>query len=122
MSGSLLVSGNVNLNSGSSFSGSGENLFNIPQSALTDDALETNLIISGAVTASVSPDEGFVITSIDSGSTFFGDVQLASGSVFSGSGEKLFNIPRSALTDDAFDSSRIATGSLTASFRPIWYF
>ena len=118
LSGSLLVSGNVNLNSGSSFSGSGENLFNIPKSALTDDALETNLIISGAVTASVSPDEGFVITSIDSGSTFFGDVQLASGSVFSGSGEKLFNIPRTALTDDAFDSSRIVTGSLTASLDP----
>ena len=79
LSGSLLVSGNVNLNSGSSFSGSGENLFNIPKSALTDDALFTNLIISGAITASVDPDTGFVVTSIDSGSTFFGDVQLVSG-------------------------------------------
>ncbi|MGY8865753.1 MAG: beta strand repeat-containing protein, partial [Methylophagaceae bacterium] len=115
LSGSLLVSGNVNLNSGSSFSGSGENLFNIPKSALTDDALFTNLIISGAITASVDPDTGFVVTSIDSGSTFFGDVQLVSGSVFSGSGRDLFDIPRSALTEDADLSNLITTGSVSAS-------
>jgi len=115
LSGSLLVSGNVNLNSGSSFSGSGENLFNIPRSALTEDALETNLIISGAVTASVSPDTGFTVTSVESGSTFSGSIFLSSGSVFSGSGRDLFDIPRSALTEDADLSNLITTGSVSAS-------
>jgi len=112
LSGSLLVSGNVNLNSGSSFSGSGENLFNIPRSALTEDALETNLIISGAVTASVDPQDGFVVTSIDSGSTFSGSIFLSSGSVFSGSGRDLFDIPLSALAET---SPLIAEGNVTAS-------
>ena len=115
LSGSLLVSGNVNLNSGSSFSGSGENLFNIPRSALTEDALETNLIISGAVTASVDPETGFVITSIDSGSTFSGSVFLSSGSFFSGSGENLFNIPLSALAEEVEVSTTIQSGDVTAS-------
>ena len=115
LSGSLLVSGNVNLNSGSSFSGSGENLFNIPRSALTEDALETNLIISGAVTASVSPDTGFVVNSLDSGSTFTGSVFLSSGSFFSGSGENLFNIPLSALAEEVEVSTKIQSGNVTAS-------
>src|SRR6056300_1352152 len=114
-SGSVFVSGNIQLNVSSSFSGSGANLFDIPRSALTEDALETNLIISGAVTASTSPDEGFVVTSVDSGSTFSGSIFLSSGSFFSGSGEQLFNIPRSALTEDALISNLITTGSVTAS-------
>ena len=122
LSGSLFVSGNVNLNSGSSFSGSGENLFNIPKSALTEDALETNLIISGAVTASVSPDTGFVVTSEESGSTFSGSIFLSSGSFFSGSGENLFNIPISALSDDALLSNLITSGSVSASVSPDGFF
>ena len=122
ISGSTFVSGNVQLTSGSAFSGSGENLFNIPKSALTDDALLSNLITTGSVTASVSPDcvfkvfgTGSVTTEL-SGSLFVsGNVQLISGSAFSGSGENLFNIPKSALTDDALLSNLITTGSVTAS-------
>jgi hypothetical protein len=119
--GSLFVSGNVQLETGSFFSGSGEGLFNIPRSALTEDALETTLISSGSVTASVSPEFGFRVESEDVGSQFTGslfvsgNIQLETGSFFSGSGEGLFNIPRTALTDDALESAFIASGSVTAS-------
>ena len=118
LSGSLFVSGNVQLNSGSAFSGSGENLFNIPRSALTEDALLSTEIVSGSVTASVSPNEGFVVTSIDSGSKFFGDITLSSGSKYSGSGANLFDIPRSALTEDALETNLIISGAVTASVDP----
>ena len=115
MSGSLFVSGAVQLNSGSKFSGSGEDLFDIPRSALTEDALLSTFIRSGSVTASVSPNDGFVVNSEESGSTFTGSVFLSSGSFFSGSGENLFNIPKSALVDDALLSNVIVSGSVTAS-------
>jgi len=117
VSGSLFI-GDVRLASGSVFSGSGRDLFNIPRTALSEDALISDLIASGSVTASVSPNRGFVVTSTASGSLFFGDVRLASGSVFSGSGRDLFNIPRSALTEDAQVSALIASGSVTASVSP----
>ena len=96
--------GDVKLSSGSVFSGSGADLFNIPKAALTPDALLSNLIVSGAITASVTPEEGFIVTSVESGSTFFGEVRVESGSAFSGSGEKLRDIPFSALSTDAQDS------------------
>src|SRR6056300_1744595 len=122
LSGSLLVSGNVNLISGSSFSGSGENLFNIPRTALVDDALLSNLIATGSVTASVSTDgffrvqsTGSVTTELSGSLLVSGNVEINSGSSFSGSGENLFNIPRSALVDDALISNLITTGSVTAS-------
>ena len=69
------VIGIVNIPSGSGYySGSGEGLFNIPRSALAPDALQSALIVSGAVTASVDPQTGFVVTSVDSGSTFSGSI------------------------------------------------
>ena len=107
--------GEVRVESGSSFSGSGENLFDIPKSAISD--LDSSLIFSGSVTASVEPTDGFIVTSIVSGSTFFGDIKLQTGS-FSGSGAKLFDIPRTALTPDALVSTLIASGSATASISP----
>jgi hypothetical protein len=94
-------SGSVFLSSGSFFSGSGRDLFDIPFSNLTGDAFQ---IVSGSVTASVSPNIGFVVTSKDSGSQFTGSlfvsggISLGSGSVFSGSGANLFDIPKAALT------------------------
>src|SRR5210317_2037757 len=112
--------GEVRVESGSSYSGSGAKLFDIPVAAIVD--LDTSLIFSGSITASTNPDDGFVVTSIESGSTFFGDVKLSSGSVFSGSGRDLFNIPRSALTEDALLSSFIASGSVTASVSPVFGF
>jgi len=127
--GSLKISGSVSISSGSVFSGSGRDLFDIPRSALTPDALDSDKISSGSVTASVAPSTGFVVTSVASGSAFTGSVRISgsliangvsvrSGSFFSGSGRDLFDIPRSALTPDALDSTRIATGSVTASVTP----
>jgi hypothetical protein len=46
------------LNSGSAYSGSGRNLFDIPESAL---AFKLNRIFSGSATASISPDRGFEV-------------------------------------------------------------
>ena len=100
-----------------SFFGDGTNLFNLPKATR---------LASGSVTASVSPDAGFVVTSIDSGSTFTGslfvsgNITIPSGSgFFSGSGEGLFNIPESALS---FQPFRIISGSVTASVSPIFGF
>jgi len=124
--GSIDVSGSIFLNSGSFYSGSGRGLFDIPRSALTPDALLSTLITSGSVTASVTPQFGFKVESSLSGSQFTGSIfvsgsrgiELTSGSSYSGSGERLFNIPRSALTPDALLSTLIASGSVTASVTP----
>ena len=96
--GSLFVSGGVSLGSGSVFSGSGADLFDIPRAALTPDALLSSFITSGSVTASVDPNIGFRLEGTDraefSSSLFVsGGVSLGSGSVFSGSGADLFDIP-----------------------------
>ena len=106
-----IFSGSVQLSSGSVFSGSGEKLFNIPLSALSETS---PLIASGSITASTFNNQ-FTVTSIDSGSVFFGDVKVQSGSAFSGSGKDLFDIPQSALTEAA---TLIASGSVTASVDP----
>ena len=51
-----------------------QGLFDIPADAIVD--LDQSRILSGSVTASVTPDDGFVVRSIDSGSTFFGEVNF----------------------------------------------
>jgi hypothetical protein len=120
-SGSLFLSGSVFLRTGS-FSGSGRNLFDIPVAAISD--LDTSKIFSGSVTASVSPNFGFVVNSVASGSIFSGSLVVSgssnfrmgvSASVFSGSGAGLTDIPFSALSQELF---RIASGSVTASALP----
>jgi len=121
--GSIFVSGSrgIELVSGSSYSGSGARLFDIPRTALAPDALDTNRIISGSVTASVTPDFGFRVQSTEKGSQFSGSLFL-SGSVFlrtgsfSGSGRQLFDIPVAAISD--LDTSKIFSGSVTASVSP----
>jgi hypothetical protein len=123
-SGSITSSGNIQVQSGSFFSGSGQGLFNIPLSALNIDSLVAARIASGSVTASVSPNFGFRVESFQSGSQFTGSlfvsgargIEIVSGSSYSGSGERLFNIPISALKD--LDLSRIKSGSVTASISP----
>ena len=99
-----------------SFFGDGRNLFNLPQATR---------LATGSITASVSPEDGFKVLSVVSGSTFTGslfvsgNVVIPSGSgFFSGSGEGLFNIPISALNIDSLVSTRIASGSVTASVSP----
>jgi len=119
--GSVEITGSITLGEGTFYSGSGEGLFDIPRSALAPDALTSPLIASGSVTASTENNQ-FTVESLESGSLFFGDVKLDSGSVFSGSGRDLFDIPRSALAPDAFDSSRILSGSVSASVTPDGFF
>jgi hypothetical protein len=117
--GSLFVSGNINIPSGSGFfSGSGEGLFNIPLSALNIDSLVASKIASGSVTASVAPDKGLIVVSKEFGSQFTGSINVSgsiSASMFTGSGRGLFDIPQSALSEDA---TLIASGSVTASVTP----
>ena len=122
-SGSIVVSGSITIPTGSGFfSGSGAGLTNIPRSALTPDALLTTQLATGSITASVTPEIGFLVISIESGSTFSGSVTTVGNIIiptgsgfFSGSGAGLTNIPRSALTEDALISTEIKSGSVTAS-------
>jgi len=62
----------------SMYSGSGRGLFDIPRSALSEEVFR---IASGSVTASVAPDYGFKIESLDSGSQFTGSLQIT-GSIY----------------------------------------
>jgi len=128
ITGSMIItaaSGALILGSSSAYFGEGTYLRNIPRNALTEDALISTEIKSGSVTASVSPNFGFVVTSPASGSKFTGSlfvtggiVQLAVGSFYSGSGQGLFNIPLSALAEEVVAATRIQTGSVTASVSP----
>jgi len=132
--------------SGSFISSSGRLFFDIPRSALTEDALISAEIKSGSVTASVSPVDGFRVltpftSSIDESgsfstqiaSQFTGSVSISgsiyvndpSGGLFIDSssfiyaeGRFLRNIPKSSLTEDALISTEIKSGSVTASVSP----
>lgn len=134
--GDLIVTGSIKIDNsygaGLSFSGSGANLYGIPSSSivgLSDFVGSTTKISDGNVTASVSPADGFVVTSLSQGSSFSGSVDI-SGSVFvdsnivvsgyfSGSGENLTNIPQSAIVGGVGSTAtKLASGSLTASLQP----
>jgi hypothetical protein len=121
-----VTGGYIRVETGSFFSGSGAGLKDIPRNALTEDALISTEIKSGSVTASVSPDFGFRVISVESGSQFSGSlfvsggyIRVATGSFFSGSGTGLSDIPESALS---FKINRIASGSVTASISPDYGF
>ena len=89
---------------------------------MAPDALTSTALASGSVTASVSPDFGFRVISSDSGSQFTGSINVTgsvSASLFRGDGSGLFNISISNL---ALDSSKIFTGSVTASVYADGYF
>jgi hypothetical protein len=102
--------------------GDGSGLRNIPLSALAEEVVAATKILSGSVTASVSPEFGFRVESTLSGSQFTGsllvsgNVELYTGS-FSGSGKNLREIPKSAISD--LDTSLIFSGSATASINPV---
>jgi len=115
-------SGSAYIDSSSFIYADGSRLRNIPRSALTEDALVTTEIKSGSVTASVAPNYGFKVLSIDSGSHFSGSVYIDSSSYLYSDGRYLRNIPRSALTEDALVSTEIKSGSVTASVSPEYGF
>jgi hypothetical protein len=114
------------------FSGSGRGLFDIPQSALSSEVFR---VASGSVTASVSPQYGFRVQSLDSGSQITGSVNISgsltvlSGSVllkeasgsfsgsFQGDGSRLTNLNVPPQITYA-----IASGSVTASVSPAYGF
>lgn len=106
----LNVQGSV---SASIFSGSGEELFNIPPTALTTDA--QNQIFSGSATASISPNKGFKVnvdTSI-SGALNVSE-SLTVGGVISGDGSGITNIN----ADSIGDIDRLKSGSAEAVISP----
>ena len=93
-----------------SFNGDGTNLYNIPASGVT--GLNLNKIISGSVSASISPNRGF---EVNTDVTFTGALTVVgqiSGS-FKGDGTNLYNIPASGVT--GLNLTQIADGATTAS-------
>lgn len=101
-----------------SFIGDGANLYNIPASGVT--GLNLNKIISGSVSASISPDRGF---EVNTDATFTGSVNIT-GSIFLngnpiGTGkldETTFNTYTSSVTTYTGNTSNtIATLATTAS-------
>jgi hypothetical protein len=88
-----------------SFFGDGRDLFNLPQATR---------LSTGSVTASVTPQFGFKVESISSGSQFTGSL-FVSGNVtaqfYFGDGSNLLNVPSTV-------APRIASGSVTASIAP----
>ena len=145
VSGSLIVTDGVSIDSGSTFSGSGADLFDIPFTALSQEAIDALIsteIKSGSVTASVTPETGFVVTSADSGSTFTGSIDVTGSLVvsndittnnlnagivtadeFSGSFSGSFEGDGSGLTNIqlanlSLEINKITSGSVTASVDP----
>ena len=104
------------------FSGSGRDLFDIPLSALSEDA---TLIASGSVTASVQDGERFKVITAKKGNLpgaeFTGSVDV-SGSVtaftYFGDGSNLSGV----IAERAEDTPLITTGSVTASLSADGFF
>jgi hypothetical protein len=90
-----------------SFKGNGSGLYDIPASGVT--GLELFKIVSGSVSASISPDRGFEVntdTTITGSINVSGSINLSSdvtasniSSSFIGDGSRLYNIPLSGVTD-----------------------
>jgi len=74
ISGSLVVTGSLNVSEGitGSFSGSGANLFDIPASGIV--GLNLSQIISGSVSASISPNDGLQINTNVTATSFTGSL------------------------------------------------
>ena len=73
--GNQLISGSLTVTQGvsSSFSGSGANLFNIPASAIV--GLNLSQIVSGSVSASISPNSGLEVNTNVTATSFTGSLQ-----------------------------------------------
>jgi len=112
--GGMSVTGSIKLNGGQ-FSGSGAELSNIPATAIVGGiALSGSTIEDGAVSVVASAASGITMTSTTSGVNVNGDIFIASGSLISGSGAGLFDIPGEAIIGGV-DGQKIASGSFSAS-------
>ena len=115
VTGSILLTG-----VGASFSGSGALLSNIPAAAIVGAvAVAATSLSDGGNSITANSVTGITINA-ETGSVRVtaGNLILASGSVFSGSGAGLFDIPGSAIIGGVGGGTSIATGSVTASVDP----
>jgi len=108
------VTGSVNITG--IFSGSGAYLFDIPGTAIVGGvALSGSTIEDGNVSVVANTVSGITMNSTASGININGDVRVASGSLISGSGAGLYDIPGSAIVGGVGGGQSIASGSITAS-------
>jgi len=108
------VTGSVLLTNGS-FSGSGAQLFGIPSSAIIGTvAVEASSLSDGDNSITANSVVGITINTPTGSILANGDIVIQSGSLISGSGAGLFNIPGSAI-EGGVDGQKIASGSFSAS-------
>jgi len=121
--GSIVTSGSITVGGGGRFVGDGSGLTDIDIANL---ALTLNVLESGSATASLDETEFKVFnnnisTSVDS--SFSGSVNISEsldvGGIITGDGSGITNIDIANL---AIDSSKIFTGSVTASVDPLGFF
>ena len=110
----IQVTGSVLLTNGS-FSGSGAQLFGIPSSAIIGTvATEASSLSDGNNSITANSVVGITINTPTGSILANGDIVIQSGSLISGSGAGLFNIPGSAI-EGGVDGQKIASGSFSAS-------
>ena len=114
----IQVTGSVLLTNGS-FSGSGAQLFGIPSSAIIGTvAVEASSLSDGDNSITANSVIGITINTPSGSILANGDIVIQSGSIISGSGAGLFNIPGSAIIGGVGGGTSIASGSVTASVDP----
>jgi hypothetical protein len=117
----IIVTGSVAITGvGSSFSGSGALLSNIPAAAIVGSVpVAATSLSDGANSVTVNTVSGVTLNA-ETGSVrvIAGNLVLSSGSVFSGSGAGLTDIPGDAIIGGVGGGTSIATGSVTASVDP----
>lgn len=115
VTGSILLTG-----VGASFSGSGALLSNIPAAAIVGSVpVAATSLSDGGNSITANSVTGITINA-ETGSVRVtaGNLVISSGSVFSGSGAGLYDIPGSAIIGGVGGGTSIATGSVTASVDP----
>lgn len=115
VTGSILLTG-----VGASFSGSGALLSNIPAAAIVGSVpVAATSLSDGGNSITANSVTGITINA-ETGSVRVtaGDLILSSGSLYSGSGAGLYDIPGSAIIGGVGGGTSIATGSVTASVDP----
>lgn len=97
-----------------SFSGSGANLFNIPASGIT--GLNLSQIVSGSVSASISPNSGLQVNTNVTATSFTGSLQGTASNSTSASYALNSTSASYALTSSYSNNSTSASYALTSSY------
>ena len=112
------VTGSIRLNAGA-FSGSGAQLFGIPAAAIDGTVpVAASSLSDGDNSITANSIIGITINTPSGSILANGDIVIQSGSLISGSGAGLFNIPGSAIVGGVGGGTSIASGSVTASVDP----